>query len=122
MLRIMPALLFFIFICWIIVQANNGGSNIFFDMVRAIPYGDKLGHLVLYGTLSLLTVIAFNYKCLLVKGYRIPIGALLVLSLALFEEVSQIFVASRTFDCTDISADIAGIFLCILIVNKYKFN
>ncbi|WP_281560306.1 VanZ family protein [Thalassomonas sp. RHCl1] len=120
MLRIIPALLLLLFITWNIIAANNGNSNIFFELVRSLPYGDKVGHLVLYGTLSQLTVIAFNYKCLMVKGYHLPLGALLVLSLAAIEEMSQLFLANRTFDFADISADIAGIILFTVLFNRQK--
>jgi VanZ family protein len=120
MLRILPALLLFSFIGWIIVQANNGSSSIFFDLVHLIPYGDKLGHFILYGTLSLLTVIAFNYKCWLVLNYRLPIGAIIILLIAIMEEVTQLFLSNRAFDMADISADIAGIFIFILVFNKFR--
>ncbi|WDD99404.1 VanZ family protein [Thalassomonas actiniarum] len=120
MLRIIPALLFLLFISWNIFAANKGDNNIFFELVRSLPYGDKLGHLVLYGTLSQLTVIAFNHKCLMVKGYPLPLGALLVLSLALIEEMSQLFLVNRTFDFADISADIAGIIIFTMMFNKRK--
>lgn len=122
MLRILPALLLLLFIVWNIVAANNGDNNIFFELVRSLPYGDKLGHLVLYGTLSQLTVIALNYRCLIVKGYPLPLGALLVLCLAVTEEMSQLFLANRTFDFADISADIAGIILFTMMFNKRKIR
>ncbi|WP_226410779.1 hypothetical protein [Shewanella glacialimarina] len=32
------------FIIWVIYLANTGGSSIFFDIVKHIPYGDKVGH------------------------------------------------------------------------------
>ena len=121
MLRILPALLLFSFIGWIIFQANIGSKNIFFDLVHLIPYGDKLGHFILYGTLSILTTIAFNYKCCLIMSYRVPIGAILVLVIAIVEEVSQIFLSNRTFDMIDISADIAGIIAFIWVFNKLKW-
>ena len=119
-LRILPALVLFSFIGWVIVQANNSSSNIFFELVHFIPYGDKLGHFILYGALSLLTVFAFNYKYVLIKDYRIPLGAIIVLLLAIAEEVTQLFLSKRTFDMVDISADIAGIFIFMLVFNKFK--
>ncbi|NQZ22539.1 MAG: VanZ family protein [Colwellia sp.] len=119
-LRILPALLLFSFIGWVIVQANKGSNNIFFELVRFIPYGDKLGHFILFGTLSLLTVIAFNYKYVLVYDYRLPIGAIIVFLLAIAEEMTQLFLSNRSFDMADISADIAGIFIFMLVFNKFR--
>jgi len=117
-LPILPALLVFGFIGWIIVQANNGRSSLFFDLVLYIPYGDKLGHFILYGLLSVLTDIALNHKCWLVRNYRIPIGAIIVLVLAIAEEMTQLFLSTRTFDVLDILADMAGIYLFILLFNN----
>jgi len=122
MLRVLPALLFFSFISWIIVQANKGIGNIFFEIVHLIPYGDKLGHFSLFACLSLLTIIAFNYKYLLIKEYRIPFGAVIVLILAIAEEVTQLFLPNRNFDVADILADIAGIFIVVLVFNKFSAN
>ncbi len=120
MSRILPALLLLCFIGWIIIQANHGNSSIFFELVNLIPYGDKLGHFMLYGTLSIFSTIAFNYKYWLVSYYRLPIGAIIVLLLAIAEEISQIFLSNRTFDMVDISADIAGIFIFIWLFNKFR--
>jgi VanZ family protein len=54
-------------------------------------------------------------------SYRVPIGAILVLVIAIVEEVSQIFLSNRTFDMIDISADIAGIIAFIWVFNKLKW-
>lgn len=118
--RLAPALLLFAFICWITLQANNGNNNIFFDLVSLIPYGDKLGHFMLYGTLSLLAVIAVTDKYLLVNKFRIPVGAIVVLLIVIGEEGSQLFLSHRTFDLLDISADIAGVFIFLWAFNKLK--
>jgi VanZ family protein len=85
-----------------------------------MPYGDKFGHFILYGTLSLLTDFAFNYKCLAVNNYRFPIGAIIVLLIAIIEEITQLFISNRTFDLTDIIADFAGVFIFIWVVNKLR--
>jgi VanZ family protein len=54
-------------------------------------------------------------------SYRVPIGAILVLVIAIVEEVSQIFLSNRTFDMIDISADITGIIVFIWVFNKLKW-
>jgi hypothetical protein len=118
--RIFPALILFSFMGWLIAQANIGNSNIFFELVHSIPFGDKLGHFILYGTLSLLTIIAFNYKYVSINGYRIPYGAFIVLLLAIAEEVTQLFVSNRTFDTVDLLADISGIIIFMLVLNKFR--
>ena len=120
MLRILPALALLIFMSWAVVQADTGSSSIFLDIVQFLPYGDKVGHFFLYGLLALLTVIACNYKCVQVKGYQVPLGAIIVLSLAIIEEITQIFMINRTFDLVDVLADIAGVCCFIFILNKYR--
>ncbi len=53
---------FFLFILWIIYLANTGGSNVFFDIIKHIPYGDKLGHFVLFGFLTLVTIAGSKFR------------------------------------------------------------
>lgn len=99
---------FFAFILWVIYLANTGKSAFFFDVIHSIPYGDKLGHFVLFGVLTLLINLALNLKQvrLLVPIY---IGTLLVTVFVVAEEVSQAFIPTRTFDYGDLMADALGI-------------
>ena len=122
MIRILPAVFLFSFICWAIVQANNGSSNIFFELISIIPYGDKLGHFILYGSLSALTVIALHYKSLTFGSFQIPVGAIIILAIAIVEEVSQLYLLHRTFDFVDIFADIAGIITFTLLCQWYHMQ
>jgi hypothetical protein len=119
-IRITPALIFVCFISWVIFQANVGSSNIIFELVNFIPYGDKVSHFILYGTLSVLTVIALNYRCVKVNHYSLPVGAILVLLIAIGEEITQLFISNRTFELADICADIAGIVVFLYWFNKRK--
>jgi len=131
MRRIIPGVLFFAFIIWIIVEADRGANNIFFDIVRMVPYGDKIGHALVFGLLTFLAIIAFNNKRIKVFKCRVQLGALLVFGFALLEELTQIFLPNRTFDLVDICFDIVGISifcytnvwytkLCLLHVSKVK--
>ena len=102
MRKILPCVLFFAFIIWIIVEADRGANNIFFDIVRMLPHGDKIGHALLFGALTLLAIIALNNKRIKVFKCRVQLGALLVFGFALLEELTQIFLPNRTFDLVDI--------------------
>lgn len=111
------------FILWILYLANTGGQSIFFEWVNAIPFGDKLGHFGLFGMLALF----MNYACKLstIKAGKIElyIGALVVFTFAVIEELSQFFVASRSLDITDVMADIAGILFfswLTFLLNKWR--
>ena len=113
---------FFVFILWIIYLANTGGSSIFFDFVRSIPNGDKLGHLGLFGFLTLVAITGLRFRTLSCGKFNIYYGAVLVMLFVVGEEMSQAFIPSRTFDFIDLAADSVGIFLAVglaYIVNRY---
>ncbi|WP_105213637.1 VanZ family protein [Pseudoalteromonas sp. T1lg22] len=118
------ALGFFAFLGWIIYLANTGQPSIFFDLVRALPYGDKLGHFVLFGTATLLLSLALKAAYWRLGRVKLYWGALIVFLFALSEEISQAFVASRTFDLVDLTADVFGIaaasYLISLLVKQYQ--
>ncbi len=111
MLRYFPVIAFFCFICWIIVSADSGEQIIFMKMMAGVPYGDKLGHVFLYGILTWLLNSALNYKSIKLGGRSLLLGAVVVFSFALLEEISQLYFPKRTFDLVDLTADIVGITL-----------
>lgn len=114
------ASLFFVFILWIIVVSDIGGPNILIDSVRAIPYGDKLGHMSLYCILAFL--VSLSCKPAKRKHFGLPIGCALVLAFALLEELSQYFFPStRMLDIQDALADCVGVYLAAWLVQK-KWN
>jgi polysaccharide biosynthesis protein VpsQ len=110
-LRLLPfaAVFFFGFILWIIVVSDIGGPNVLIDSVRAIPYGDKFGHMGLYAVLALL--VNLSLKPRKQKYLGLPLGCALVLAFALVEELSQYFFPStRMLDVQDALADIVGVY------------
>lgn len=113
------------FILWIIYLANTGGQSIFFDFVRALPFGDKLGHFGLFGLLTLLMNFACKLKTIKIGPVSVYLGAILVFSFAIIEELSQFFVVSRTLDITDVLADIVGIVFfsgLTFLINKWRIK
>ncbi len=110
--RLIPiaAIFFFGFILWIIVVSDMGGPNVLIDGVRAIPYGDKFGHMGLYAVLALL--VNLSLKPRKQKYLGLPLGCALVLVFALLEELSQYFFPStRMLDIQDALADMGGVYL-----------
>lgn len=99
---------FLLFVGWIIYSADVGNHNIFFDFVKAIPNGDKLGHFFLFGVLTLLVNLGLNFKRFKLWK-RLPLGTVLVSTFVLFEELSQAFFPNRTLDIIDLIADGSGI-------------
>ena len=116
------AICFSAFILWIIYLANTGGNSIFFDLVRSIPNGDKFGHAGLFGFLTLIIIIASKYRSFKLGKLNIYYGVMVVVPLIIGEELSQAFIASRTFDFVDIVADFIGVGIAIgfaFLANKY---
>lgn len=114
-LAALGAVLFFMFIAWIIFLADSGSSSIFFDFIRTLLYGDKFGHAGLFGLLTVLSIVAFKFKSFGVGKVKVYYGLVLVLLFAVVEELSQIFFPSRTFDLADLAADMAGMFVAVAI-------
>ena len=116
----LAALAFLLFIVWVIYMANAGHNSVFFDFVAAIPYGDKLGHVGLFGTLTFLTVLASQFAGWTLNNTRLYFAAIAVTLFVIGEEISQAFIPSRTFDVADLSADAVGILLAILVLRKLE--
>ncbi len=117
--RLMPiaAVSFFIFIVWIIVISDSGKSNILIDSVRAIPHGDKLGHMTLYAVLAAL--VNLSLKPREKKHLGLPLGCALVLLFSLLEELSQgFFPGTRTLDVQDAIADCMGVYFVAYLDTK----
>ncbi|WP_321283796.1 VanZ family protein [uncultured Vibrio sp.] len=106
---------FFFFILWIIYLADSGKENILFQTIRTIPGADKWGHFGLYGLLTFLLLIGSRFKTGAVAGIRLSWGVAAVTLFALAEEVSQIFIATRTPDVLDLAADALGIALAVVL-------
>ena len=99
-------IVFFLFIAWIIFSADTGRSNVFFEIVNEIPYGDKFGHFFLFGLLTFLLNVALRFK----RWKKLPLGTALVSVFVTLEELSQMFFSNRTMDWADLMADGFGIF------------
>ncbi|MEC7523174.1 MAG: VanZ family protein [Myxococcota bacterium] len=89
----------------IVVIAGLGGTHEMFGLVTRLPLGDKIGHFVLIGGLALAADLGFGFR----SWRRVPVGPALVVVLALGEEVSQLFLATRSFDLGDLAADALGV-------------
>jgi len=109
--RILIPLSFFIFISFIIFLADTADHNFAFSLVGDIPYGDKIGHMGLYGVMALLLNYGLNFKSKKIFGFNMQIGAIIVLTFAGVEEITQYWLPSRTCDIFDFVADIFGVVL-----------
>jgi len=110
-LRIILPLGFFIFISFIIFLADTADHNFAFDLLGQVPYGDKIGHVVLYGVMALLLNYGLKFKSYKFFGFNMQLGAIIVLTFAGLEEISQYWFPSRTCDVVDFVADMVGVVL-----------
>ena len=102
-------LFFTLFILLIIILADHGKLGIF-GVINQIPYGDKAGHFILYGMLTLLLDLTLirSVPNRSPKLLVILMGLCLVLIIGL-EEYSQQFFAKRTYDLVDLTFSYLGV-------------
>jgi VanZ family protein len=102
------SLIYILFLGAVIVVANLQGTN-FFAFLRYLPFGDKIGHFFLMGTLSLLVNLVLQARTFRIGRVSLLLGSLIVSAVVLAEEFSQMFIGGRTFDSGDLLFDFAGI-------------
>jgi len=111
---------FTLFIILIVVLADMGKLGIL-RVVNQIPYGDKAGHFILYGILTMLLDLTLfrarpaSSPNLLV--FRIALILALIIGL---EEYSQQFFAKRTFDLVDLTFSYLGVIFFSWVALKIK--
>jgi VanZ family protein len=99
------------FVVAVVVVADSHAWHGLLRPVRALPFGDKAGHFVLMGLLSLLVNLCLSCRRVRLGGLRPLSGSLVVSVIVLLEEFSQLFVRTRSFDPADLLFDFLGIFL-----------
>ncbi len=112
------AIAFSIFIVAVIVGADTGHLPRLIRSLYDFPNGDKVGHLFLYGFLSLILNLTF-VRWLQPKVHRIILIVSLVLAVLIgLEEWSQFLFATRTMDIFDLLASYAGVTAGAMIVKS----
>lgn len=103
------AAFFALFILLIIVLADRGQLGIL-GWLNQIPFGDKTGHFILYGILTLLLDLAFFQALphLNRRLYTLRIALILALLIGL-EELSQLYFPNRSFDLVDLAFSYLGV-------------
>tara|TARA_R110001599_G_scaffold353459_1_gene592351 strand:- start:43000 stop:43353 length:354 start_codon:yes stop_codon:yes gene_type:complete len=85
-----------------------------FSFLKFIPWGDKLGHFVLFGALTL--AIAFA-----IPGARSFLyGAVLTAVLVVIEETLQILAPTRSFSMLDLGASLSGVLIFTIAGQVYR--
>ena len=104
------AILFALLLLVIIVLADRGALPPYLQVMQGLPYGDKAGHFILYGILTLLVDLALFRSIPLQSPKRVVVISGLVLAVLIgLEEFSQQFFADRTFSLSDLAASYLGL-------------
>jgi len=103
------AILFALFILLVIVLADMDGLG-FLRFINRIPFGDKIGHFVLYGILTLLVDLALFCSLPLLNRRLLTLRVALILALLIgLEEFSQQYFPNRSFDLVDLAFSYLGV-------------
>jgi hypothetical protein len=112
--------LFLAFFLYVIYTANHGTVPLFIRRLYMFPGGDKMGHFVLLGIASFFANQVLYPRHFLVFGKVFFVGSLIVLIAITAEEISQMFLANRTFDLIDLSCSYLGIIAGDVVVRGLK--
>ena len=113
------AILFFIFILFIVVGADNGSLSSYLRGIYDFPGGDKIGHFTLYGVMAFLLARAFP-KPLQLGRLSMPMAVIALIVFAALEEYSQKFFPTRTSDIVDFAFSLLGILTGAWLASRRK--
>jgi len=115
------AILFTLFILLIIVMADAGILAQYLGFLYLYPYGDKVGHFVLYGILTFLLDLALFRSVAAQSRKLLAVRCGLILALLIgIEEFSQQFFSNRTFDLVDLIFSYLGVAFFSWLALKFK--
>jgi len=106
----------------IVAAANLGWVEAAFAWFRQMPGADKLAHFVLLGGMSLLLNLSLGGARVPIFGRGVLLGSLLLLILVTVEELSQLWISTRTFSLTDLACNYLGIALCGRLAKRWTFR
>lgn len=115
------AILFTLLIIVIIVMADAGVLAQYLGFLYLYPFGDKVGHFVLYGILAFLLDLALfrSHPDRSRRWVAVRYGLILALLIGL-EEFSQQFFSNRTYDLVDLTFSYLGVFCFSVLAVKTK--
>lgn len=102
---------FVFFIAFIITAVNLKWNLGYFAYVNYIPFGDKICHFFLIGTLTYFVNILFDRRRVDLFVKPVLLGSLCVFTFISFEEASQFFLAHRNCEILDLVANYLGIYI-----------
>ena len=111
-LRLLAILFLALMLLGIFIGGRQPGAGSLFPE----PW-DKLIHLACYGTLTIITAIAF-------PKLPLPILLVIIVSIAASDEITQIYIPGRSADIEDYAANFLGSFITLAPIYwlQKKFN
>ena len=100
---------FGVFLIAVVFIANRGEAERWWPFLYHMPYGDKIGHIGLFGTLCFLCNLAFPSRHFGRRPFLITLTTLVLLAVITLEEISQLYIPTRNFDLLDWLADLVAI-------------
>lgn len=104
-------ILFVVAFAFIIVSADARQMPAFIKALYAFPEGDKVGHVVMMGALSLLVNATIASRGGVQARRRMVIATSILTVIVAIEEVSQHFFAGRTMALDDFACSLIGLWL-----------
>jgi VanZ family protein len=108
---IILTVLFSLVLLAIVFSADSGTLPGILYNIYTVPYGDKAGHFILTGLLSLLVNLSLLCRKTHLASRDFLLGSLLVGVVVTIEEITQVFFPSRNASLTDLLASYLGIWL-----------
>lgn len=103
--------LFALLLLAIVIANNSGTLPDFLYRLYLVPFGDKIGHLLLTGLLSLLVNLSLSCRKTRLASRDFLLGSLLVGGVVTLEELTQIFFPTRNVSFYDLLSSYLGIWL-----------
>lgn len=110
MKKYLPLAGFLLFMVLIIIWADTDTMPTFLRRIYIFPFGDKIGHFVIYGVFAYLLTWAMPARRLKLGRFSLPLGLVIAVAFATLEEASQLFFARRTPDLFDLLMGYLGIY------------
>jgi VanZ family protein len=110
------AITFFLFLLLVAYWADTDSMPKILSALTEFPYGDKIGHFILYGILAYLLTVAMPFRRVKILRWSLPLGLVLAAGFASLEEISQLFFVNRTASFVDLFSGYIGIAAAAVII------
>ncbi|MGD8604851.1 MAG: VanZ family protein [Anaerolineales bacterium] len=95
----------------IVILADSGQAAWLFSTFAKVPWGDKLAHFFLMGTMSFLLTLASRADRVDIGGWSLLRAPSWLALVVVIEEFSQIWLSWRGFSFVDLGFDFVGIII-----------